>query len=201
MMLANSDFRSHFDDCRSLWPARSDRAVGHRALNNESSDKSDAKARGARLPGRSINNAKGRKRKRQTEEGSDNDVYDPDNSPDNSQARQRAADHRPHRRPHQFASSPISRRSISSLLLVALIFILHLHLHLAQSGEFSFDFWFLLIVKLVVSCGKSLAFEKLLALEVLAFGWFCSRKFHEHAALQRLAVNPIGFIDCSGCLS
>lgn len=158
-MLAYPDFRSHFDadDCRSDRPANgaasSDRgsSVGHRASNNESSDKSDAKARGARLPSGSINNAKGRKRKRQTEGGSDNDVYDPDNSPDNSLGRasrvQRTASFhkRSHRRPQagrtQFASSPISRRSISSLLLVALIFILHLHLHLAQSGEFSFDFF------------------------------------------------------------
>lgn len=103
--------------------------------NNESSDKTDA----ARLPSRTINNAKGS----QTEGGSDNDVYDPDDSLYSQDSNQRPANlHQTlHRRPQanrtKSSSSPISR-SISSLLLVALIFVLHLHLHQAQSGESPF---------------------------------------------------------------
>lgn len=140
-----TDFRSYFnagDQPAIGLVASSNRGspAGRRRPNNESSDKTDAHA--ARLPSELINNAKERKRKRPAEGGSDNDVYDPDDSVCSASEDQQPAAFYPnsHRRPQAISrtkssSSPISRRSISSLLLVALIFILHLHLHQAQSGK------------------------------------------------------------------
>ena len=145
-----TDFRSYFSAGNEPGIGLASRnrgsPAGRRRPNNESSDKTDAHA--ARPPSESINNANARKRKRPAEGGSDNDVYDPDDSlcsPRQQHIQQPAAFHRiPHRRPQASrtkSSSTLSSRSISSLLLVALIFILHLHLHLTQSGEFPFSFF------------------------------------------------------------